>query len=141
MYSKVIKFTALVAAVMCSYAADAATIMVESTSNDPVGQSIVYSLRNQIGASSIHKLVYSKDDAGFVIEVTTLKYEDGTTVYSAALLMPPFDKKGFNYFISDLVGYCGADVTDKCAKNILSGFDGDMAQIATAFRDAMQKPK
>ena len=49
--------------------AAAANIMVTSTSDDTVGQSIVYNLRNQVNRSSLHKLVYTREDAGFTPEM------------------------------------------------------------------------
>jgi hypothetical protein len=141
MYACIARFSLIAGGLACSAIAHAATIMIESKSDDTVGQNVVYNLRNQISRSSVHKLVYSRDDAGFVISIVTLPDSDGSTIYSAALLMPPFNKKGFDYYINGLVGSCGSRVVENCAANILSGFDDDMARIATAVRDAMQKPK
>lgn len=127
-------------ALMHSSTSAAATIMVESKSDDTVGQSIVYNLRNKIASSSIHKLVYNKDDAGFVISIVTLPESDGRSVYSAVLSIPPFDKKGLDYYVQNLVGYCGSGVTESCAGNILSGFDQDIARVSAVVLEALKKP-
>jgi hypothetical protein len=122
--------------------AAAASIQVTSTSEDTVGQSIVYNLRNKIAASSLHKVAYTRDTAGFVIVIVTLKDNNGrTSIYSASLLMPPFDKKGYDYFITSAVGTCGADVTEACAASILSTFDDEITEIVSAFTEAFKRNK
>jgi len=119
----------------------AATIMVDATSDDPVGQLLVYNLKDKINASSINKLVYTKDDAGFVINIVTIKENDGNdTAYAAVLSMPQLNKKGFDYYITSQVGFCGSSVTESCASKILAAFDQPMTDIATAISEAIKKP-
>jgi hypothetical protein len=125
-----------------AYAAQlqAATIMVDATSDDVVGQSLVYQLKDQINRSSMYKLVYSENDAGFVIHIVTIKESDGNqTAYSAVLSMPQLSKKGFNYYITNQVGFCGASVTESCASRILSGFDQPMTDVITGIAEALKK--
>jgi len=122
-----------------SSAAPAASIMVRSTSDDAVGQSIVYNLRNEIAGSALHKVVYNPEDAGFIISVITLKLDDGRSVYSATLLVPPFDGKGFDYYLTGVVGYCGSSVTKSCGSGILSSFDKDIADVVSAVAKAAKK--
>lgn len=141
MHFRFFKAAVAAAAAGCATVSQAATIMVDSTSQDSVGQSIVYNLRNQIAKSSLHKIVYSKADAGFVISIVTLKETDGVSVYSAALLVPPFDKKGWDYYITSQVGYCGSTVTESCASRILSGFDQDMTDVSAAIMNVVKKPQ
>lgn len=119
--------------------ASAASILVESTSKDSVGQSLVYRLKNRIGASSIHKLVYGREDAGFVINIVTLENNNGRqTSYAAVLLMPPIDRKGFDYYVTSQVGFCGSDVTESCAEGILASFDDDISEISGAISQALK---
>jgi|SRR6185295_7462574 len=128
--------------IMSATAGSSATIMVVSTSSDTVGQSIVYNLRNQISRSSVYKVAYTRDDAGFVISVVTVPGVEGrTAAYSAVLTMPPLDKKGYDYYVTSVVGYCGSEATERCASNILSGFDGDMMEIIGEFSKLLKKPK
>jgi hypothetical protein len=123
-----------------SSASSAATIMVQATSNDSVGQSIVYNLRNEIARSALHTVVYDKKDAGFVINIITLKQDDGrSSVYAASLLMPPFDNKGFDYYITGVVGVCGSSVTKDCGPSILASFDSDISEIVAAFTKGVKK--
>jgi hypothetical protein len=126
--------------IFASHPAPAASIFIESTSTDPVGQSIIYNLRNEIARSSIHKVVYSRNDAGFVINVITLKQHDGaSSVYSATLLMPPFDNQGLDYYITGIVGFCGSSVTRDCGSGILASFDNDIAQVVSAMQSIFKK--
>jgi len=127
------------AALSISTIASSASIMVTSTSEDTVGQSIVYNLRNKIAQSSLHKIVYTREQAGFIIAIVTLKQDDGSAAYSAVLLMPPFDKKGFDYYVTSIVGYCGSNVTERCGANILASFDQDMTDISTAVQETIKK--
>lgn len=118
----------------------AATIMVDATSDDPVGQSLVYQLKDQINRSSMYKLVYTENEAGFVIHIVTIKESDGNqTAYSAVLSMPQLTKKGFNYYITNQVGFCGSSVTESCASRILSAFDAPMTDVVTAITEAVKK--
>jgi hypothetical protein len=86
-------------------------------------------------------LVYTHDDAGFVINVVTLKENDGrSSAYAAVLLMPELDKKGFDYYVTSQVGMCGQSVTKSCAEGIMSSFDSNMTEIVSALSQAL-KPK
>jgi len=121
--------------------AEAATVMVTSTADDTVGQSIVYSLRDQINRSSLYKVAYTREDSGFIIQIVTIPENDGrTAAYSAVLTMPPLDKKGFDYYITSVVGYCGADVTNTCASRILSSFDHPMSEMIGEMTKMFKKP-
>ena len=134
---------ALGALLLCATtAAPAASLFVESTAKDHVGQNLVYQLKNKIGGSAIHKLVYGRDDAGFVINVITLEMQEGRqTSYSAVLLMPPVDGKGLDNYVTSQVGFCGADVTTRCAEGILAGFDDEISQIVEAVTAALKDNK
>ena len=130
---------AVSACLLSSTSAAAATIMVQSTSDDTVGRSLVYELRNEITRSGRHSVVFTRDDAGFVINIVTLKDNEGrTTVYAASLLMPPFDKEGLSYFVTSIAGFCGANVTASCAKEVLGSFDTDMSKIAQTLSEALK---
>lgn len=119
-----------------------AKIFVEATTNDSIGQAIAYDLREKINSSSLYTITYSRDEALFVISLVTTDAETGhTAAYSAALLMPPFDGKGFDYFITERVGYCGKDVSASCAAGILSSFDGAMSQVIEEFRKVLKDRK
>lgn len=121
--------------------ASAATIFIDSTAKDTVGQSLVYQLRNKIASSSLHSIVYRQADAGFVIHLTTLHHEDRSlqTVYSAVLTMPSLSDNDTEIYITSQTGYCGSDVIGKCADGILSGFDQSMSEIASAVTEALKK--
>jgi hypothetical protein len=55
--------------------------------------------------------------------------------------MPQLEKDGFNYYITSQVGYCGRDVTQKCASDIMAGFDEEISSIAAAITEMVKKPK
>jgi hypothetical protein len=129
-------------AISAQASAAPAKIFVEATTNDPIGQSIAYELREKINSSSLYTITYSRDEALFVISLVTIDAETGhTSAYSAALLMPPFNGKGFDYFITERVGYCGKDVVASCASGILSSFDGSMSEVIEGFRRALKDRK
>ncbi|MGE5563421.1 MAG: hypothetical protein ACM3ZV_08930 [Bacillota bacterium] len=134
------KLSAAAIAISWSGVSSAASIMVSSTSDDAVGQSLIYYLKDDISRSSMHRLVYTEDDAAFVIRIVTLKENEGrSAAYAAVLTMPQIDKKGFNYYVSSQVGYCGADVTERCASDILAAFDQPISEVVSALTDAFKK--
>lgn len=139
------KFLAIILAALAStYAsgAGAASIMVEYSGEDIVGQRIAYDLREQISRSQRHKLVYSREQAGFVLRIVTVENtRNVSTSYAAALTMPPFDKKGYDYFITMFAGNCGSSRISECSLNILSGFDEEMNSIVSAMREALKAAK
>lgn len=121
-------------------AAEAANIMIQAKADDTVGQSIVYNLRNQIARSALHKLVYTRDDAGFIINIVTVAGTGGESAYSAVLIMPPLNGKGFDLFVNSFAGICGSAATEACAASILSGMDGEMAKVTSALMEVLKKP-
>lgn len=118
----------------------AASIYIDATSKDSVGLQLVSELREKVSQSSQHKLVYSKDDAGFVIEIVTMENApNASTMYSAVLTMTPFDGKGgFDYFMTNSVGVCGLDRVKSCASGIYSASDERIASFVGAMQRALK---
>ena len=133
----------LLAFFVCAFsdACHAATIYIETTAKDNVGQALVYRLRNKIAASPLHKLVYTQKEAGFVIHLTTLNHDERSvqTVYSAVLTMPSLNGEESETYITSQTGYCGSDTIDKCSEGILSGFDEPMSEIERMVSETVKK--
>jgi hypothetical protein len=122
--------------------AHAATIYVAATADDPVGQSFVYQLRENIAASHIHRLADTESDGAFTIQVVTLdpQKEGNQTIYSITLTMRDFTQNhGLSYFITNWVGVCGQTVVAGCAKNLTAAIDGAIQPIAAMLMDAAKK--
>jgi hypothetical protein len=135
---------ALIALVLLPFAtlpAHAAKIYVEATTPDRLGRQIVYSLRNHIAASALHEIALSENEAGFVISIVTLDSgEDGNqSVYSAVLTIPPVDGQGFNWYVTNVVGICGANRVEACASYIMADFDARMAEITRVLSDTLRE--
>lgn len=132
---------AIVFSVIFPSAVHAASLMVSYTGDDTVGQGIAYSLREAVASSYQHKLVYTEEDAGFVIILVTVSDDDDAVAsYSAVLTMPQLDHKGFRYFITSIAGNCGRQRVTSCGKNILSSFDKDIQEIVAVFARSIRKP-
>lgn len=113
----------------------AATIYVEATGDDTVGRRLASELREKIARSAQHKMVYTREDAGFVIVLVTLEdAKNLSTAYSYALTMPQVDKKGFDYFMTSSVGVCGSDRVTTCAATIFAGADESISQFVSVLQ-------
>lgn len=114
-----------------------ADIYVGVTSEDTVGQTLVYEIREKISKSQRHNLVSSPKDAAFKLSVVTLR-GDGQTVYSISLLMRNFQTEGFfDFFVTSWVGYCGSRAIESCAANIVAGVDTEIEPIVRAVSESL----
>jgi hypothetical protein len=101
--ASVVLWPAIAIAAMWAAPATAAKIYVEVTSEDAVGQTLAYEMRERISRSQRHTLVNTPSEAAFKIAIVTIEGE-GQTIYSVALTMRNFENDGFfDYFVTSWV--------------------------------------
>lgn len=121
--------------------ASAASIYVGVTSPDAVGKALAYNLREEIAASSRHKLVIDESDAMFRLSIVTLDPDKDSlrTIYSVVLNLKNYaDGQNYDYHVTSWVGICGRAAVSGCARNIASNLDAEIQPIAEAIVKALK---
>jgi hypothetical protein len=131
----------LVAIMLVSEAASAADkkipIYLQLTTNDTVGTTFGYTLREQLKASQSYEVVLRQADALFVIGVVSMgssesgRASDPTdTVTSIVLLVNNAD--GYDYFLDQWVMRIGRERTAVMATDIIAAIDKDVQEVVRA---------
>jgi len=106
-------------------------VYILATAADPVGQRLIYDLREKVNQSSRYELADKESESLYEIRVTTLdplvdpRLRGTTTVYSVVFTGNTFNKAGELFLINSMVGTCPANVvgTMSCASTIVAAFD------------------
>lgn len=122
---------ALAAIFMCGSALAKNPIEVSATSNDTVGNTLVYQIKQQIIASqSLYE--YDGSKPHFQLEVVTLDQfpsAPGTsTTYSYTLVFYT-GSNSLSYFLTSGVGYCGTYRVSECATSIVAAASNSIDEI------------
>lgn len=96
------------------------TIYVNHEGDDRVGKNLAFAIRERLRGSNLVQLSQEKQGAVYTLQVVTLAMPDSdvSTTYSVALTVD--SGATFAYFMTNYVGYCGADRLTSCAENIYS---------------------
>lgn len=96
-------------------------VEVISTSNDLVGQRLVYKIKENIRASSGMELTFNTDIPRFQIIIVTIdsnpNMQGNETVYSAVFLWNG-PKLAFPFYLNSDVGFSGSNRIDEAAQGI-----------------------
>ena len=111
-------------------------VQVKSTSNDPVGQRLVYYFKESIRSSTSFQLAIS-DELGIQVHIVTVDPSDGNTGYSTAysVVWTWYNpEKIFPIYLSNNVGVCGANRVRGCAEDLLVLTDKRREDIAKLLK-------
>lgn len=106
--------------------AQARSVAVSATSDDVIGQRLVYQVKEGIRKSSLMRYQESTANAVVVVHIVTMPGATGSsTVYSAAWTMG-----SEMWFYDHVVGVCGTDRVATCAEGLVAKTDALRERLA-----------
>jgi hypothetical protein len=108
-------------------------VHVEATSNDGVGQSLIFAVRERIRASSGMVLTDSYQTAKFLMKIITDdpdKEDSGAqsrTYYAATLTLASARRDQTELYIETRLGTCGRNRIEQCALRLVAILDEEIS--------------
>lgn len=148
---RMVFFLVLATGIATSTSALAQTkIYVDGTSKeqDQVGRQLIFELREALRRSSGLSLADRSNDARIHVRFVTLDPDANTsssgihTVYSMVITFRTFHEFPVNAYLTSIVGTCGKNRTESCAKSLLTDIDEQVTSIRSAIlelRDSTPK--
>jgi hypothetical protein len=123
-------------------------IYIDSTSNDSVGQTLSYAIRERVRRSASMALAAQDRDAKIVLRIVTIDPDQGAnsaqnmTVYSATITMWSAHNFPLEVYLNSRVGLCGAQRIEQCALRITAQLDEEVTQLRAVWRQfGVEPPK
>lgn len=116
----------------------AQVVAVDHTGDDSVGMQLAYRVREEIGKSS-RLTLGSASNYGWKIVLVTVG-DSKKTSYSMSLVLKD-NSGGFDDFVTSIVGICGADRVESCARSIVAGIDVPMQQYRDVWERLIRLPE
>lgn len=115
--------------------ADKLPVAISISAEDTVGRRLAFYVREEIAKSGSFAVVDEDFGRGFKVELVTIDPgSDGVqTAYSLVILIA--QKEGFDLFVINYVGHCGADRVRDCAQRIL----GSLGEQVETIRQAVKR--
>ena len=118
-----------------------AAVYVQSTSEDSVGRTLVYEIREAVRRSSGFTLVASSADARFVLRIVTLNPDNDSTrsvstVYSAVYTLNTLHETPVEMYLTSVVGTCGTSRVANCARSLTATLDEQATLFQRILRNA-----
>jgi hypothetical protein len=114
-------------------AADKTKICLNATTKDTVGTTLAFTLKEQLLASQSYDLQIKCTDAVFVVNLTTIENDGGSTTSglstAAALTLAIENVKGFDYLVMQWVLTSGRDRVGNSATNMIAAIDKQIQDI------------
>lgn len=111
-------------------------VHVSFTGDDAVGRRLSYELRSQISSSPMVQLTDDREAAFIRVNLITIGSEVDNyhrTSYSLVITLKNFSG-GFDYYYDHYVGYCGSNVVQTCARDILTSVVEVRDEIVETFQ-------
>jgi hypothetical protein len=124
------------------------TVSIDATTSSESARQITFYLREKFRSSALFKLAEQGQSAGFYLHIVTINGDGGLsnlTMYSVALttrdLRSAFrdPSSTLEYYMTNIVGYCGAQVTASCATRIYEGLAPDIEQYSDALNTVLRQ--
>jgi hypothetical protein len=116
-------------------------VEINSTSNDTVGQRLVYYLKEGIRSSSSLGISFDQKQARLQVNVVTLDQDTRipgySTVYSVVILWNN-PEKPFPFYLNQLVGYCGSGRVRECADGLVANVSEQADNIIRLLKTVSQ---
>jgi hypothetical protein len=132
------------------WAADTAAVIaveVVDGSKDPVGQRLVYRVKEDFHKSTGFRITEKDESRWRVIIVTMPRFKDSpssATIYSVVwnlILREENARSLFPYYIDSIIGYSGADAIEGAAEVVVASTDRLITQMRGAVFKALESTK
>lgn len=110
---------------------DVLPIRVIDSADDMTGRTLVYRIKEEIRRSAGMRIAQG-DENGIVMIISTLPkdrdHPNVATIYQVVWLLRVPDAI-LSYYLDDTFGYCGSDVVDSSARNLVASTDGVISRL------------
>jgi hypothetical protein len=116
-------------------------VHVQATAKDPVGNQLIYFLRENLRASIGMELVVAENDAIVNLRLVTIDPDDAghRTIYSIVWTIKQFDRKAHIYYTS-AVGLCSSERARECALQLTAQTDSLVTDLQRLLRESPGSP-
>lgn len=103
-------------------------LFVEASTDEAIGEHLVFRLREALSASHSLGLTDRRDEAIMILRIGTIEIGDRHIQIGYALTFTSNN----DYFIQTVPGFCGREAVNQCVEAILSRASSLLAQIRAA---------
>ena len=109
-------------------------VYINSTTEDTIGTTWVYNLREQLKASQTYEVVVKQSDAIFTINAVSQEDDKNISTMLAVVLTLQSDKPGWTYYVTQWVISCGRERIAQSVQNTIAAVDKQVNDFIKALQ-------